>query len=139
MSDGRNDGYGAPSWDVLADGAATGGDLELVVETRRALGGPRRHVHRDRTEAFYVLDGRYRFWRGDEEPLELGPGGFVLVPRATPHRFVTLEAPSRTLIAVAPPGLAAFFREMAERIARGETPAQAMAELSTRFDSIPVD
>ena len=138
MNGSHGDGYGAPTWQILADADLTGGDLDVVVETRMALGGPRRHVHRDRTEAFLVLDGRYRFWRGEEE-LELEPGGFVLVPRGTAHRFITLEAPSRTLIVVAPAGLAAFFREMAARIAAGETPAAAMAELATRFDSMPVD
>jgi hypothetical protein len=53
------------------------------------------HRHYDE-EGFFILEGRYRFQRGDQQ-LELGPGDFVHVPRPTPHPFEALE-PSRALI-----------------------------------------
>jgi mannose-6-phosphate isomerase-like protein (cupin superfamily) len=125
-----------PNWTVLASGAATRGTFELFSETRPSLGGPPRHVHRDREEGFFVLTGRYAFVRGTEE-LEVGPGQFVLVPRGTRHHFRTLVEPSETLILIAPAGLEGFFNGMGERMAAGATALEAMTELSRTFDSTP--
>ena len=127
---------GRPGWTLLAS-SGTGDGFELFQEERATLGGPPPHEHRERDEGFYVLEGRYRFWRGSEE-LEVGPGEAVFVPRGTRHYFETLVAPSRTLIVIAPPGLAEFFREMGTRIAAGESPLEAMTALSAAFDSHPV-
>ena len=127
---------GRPTWDVIASGSATGGTFELFQETRTELSGPATHVHREREEGFYVLEGRYRFRRGGDE-LELGPGQFVLVPRGTRHGFQTLVAPSRTLIIVAPAGLEAFFRELGERLDGGQTPLEAMTALADDHDTHP--
>jgi mannose-6-phosphate isomerase-like protein (cupin superfamily) len=89
--------------------ALTRGDVPSVARrARRLWGGPPPHVHRERDEGFYVLEGRYRFEYGDAE-LTLEPGEFVFVPRGTRHHFRTLLAPSRTLIFVAPAGLEGFF------------------------------
>lgn len=126
-----------PGWTMLASGAATGGTFELFHEIRETPSGPPVHVHRDREEGFYILEGRYRFERGEEE-VEVGPGEFLLVPRGTRHGFRTLEAPSRTLILIAPAGLEAFFRGMGDRLAAGQTPLEAMTALSAIHDSHPV-
>ena len=110
-----------PEWLVKAGMAETGGAFELIQETRAVLGGPAPHVHRERGEGFLVLEGRYRFVRGDEET-EVGEGA----------------APSRVLIVVAPAGLEVYFREMAEGLAAGRTAPDIMRELSARYDTHPV-
>jgi mannose-6-phosphate isomerase-like protein (cupin superfamily) len=125
------------TWTVLASGSQTNDRFELFEERRPTGGGPAPHVHRGREEAFYVIEGRYRFWRADEE-LEVGPGGVVLVPRGTRHWFRALGDPCRTLIVVSPPGLEGFFRRMAEMIDAGRDPLDAMTELSKAFDSVPM-
>ena len=99
-----------PEWLVMAGAAETGGAYELIQETRAVEGGPAPHVHRERDEGFLVLEGRYRFVRGDDET-EAGEGAFVFVPRGTRHAFRTLAAPSRVLIVVAPAGLDGYFRD----------------------------
>jgi mannose-6-phosphate isomerase-like protein (cupin superfamily) len=127
-----------PGWTMLASGELTGGAYELFHELRSVMSGPPAHVHRDRDEAFFVLEGRYVFER-DHEELELQPGEFIFVPRGMRHAYRTLEAPARTLILVAPAGLEGFFREMGGRLADGATPLEAMTALSASHDAHPVD
>jgi mannose-6-phosphate isomerase-like protein (cupin superfamily) len=121
-----------PAWSVLASANATNGTFELFEEGRP--GGPPPHIHRDREEAFYVLEGRYLFVRGHEE-IEIEPGQLLVIPRGTRHYFRTLVAPSRTLILVAPAGLEPYFRELRQRIEGGAKPLEAIAELSLIHDS----
>ncbi|HEX7471834.1 MAG TPA: cupin domain-containing protein [Candidatus Limnocylindrales bacterium] len=129
---------GRPGWTMLASGALTSDAFELFEEVRATRGGPPPHVHRERDEAFYVLEGRYVFVREREE-IEILPGEFIFVPRGTRHGYRTLEAPARTLIIIAPAGLEAFFREMGVRLAAGATPLEAMTALSATHDAHPVD
>jgi hypothetical protein len=137
LDETRGTPLGRPGWTVLASSDLSGGAFELFEELRPSRGGPPPHVHRERDEMFYVLDGRYAFTRGTDE-LEIGPGQVVFVPRGTRHQFTTLVAPSRTLILIAPAGLAEFFREMGDRIGAGATPLDAMTVLSEFHDSHPV-
>ena len=133
----RGVGLGRPGWTLLASGVQTRGAFELFEEVRTSPSGPPPHVHRDREETFYVVEGRYVFTRGTDE-IEVGPGQVVFVPRGTRHHFRTLVAPSRTLIIIAPAGLEGFFREMGILIGRGATPLEAMISLSDSHDSHPV-
>src|SRR5215204_5145272 len=46
------------------------------------------HVHREHTDAFYVLDGELTFGLGpDGEPVSVAAGGFVAVPPNVVHSF----------------------------------------------------
>ena len=59
--------------------------------TRYASGerGPDPHVHREHTDAFYVLEGELMFSVGpDLEPVVVGAGGYVAVPPNVVHTFV---------------------------------------------------
>ena len=126
-----------PEWLIVAGATETGGAFELIQETRLVVGGPAPHLHREHGEGFLVLEGRYRFVRGDEES-EVGEGAFVFVPHGTRHTFLTLEAPSRVLIVVTPAGLDGYFREMADGLAAGRAAPAIMLELSARYDTHPV-
>lgn len=129
---------GRPGWNLVVSAVQSGGAFELFEETRDATGGPPPHVHRERDETFFVLEGRYRFVR-DHEELELGAGDSIFIPRGRRHHFRSLEAPSRTLIIVAPAGLEDFFREMGARLASGATALEAMTVLGQRHDAHPVE
>jgi len=137
LDETRGVDLGRPGWTLLASSDRTGGAFELFEEVRASPSGPPPHVHRDRDETFYVVEGRYVFTRGTDE-LEVGPGQVVFVPRGTRHHFRTLVAQSRTLIIIAPAGLEQFFREMGARIGAGATPLEAMTALSAMHDSHPV-
>ena len=44
------------------------------------------HRHSREDEVFYVIEGTFRIWRG-EEVLDVGPGGVALLPRDQIHTF----------------------------------------------------
>src|SRR5512140_428530 len=99
---------------MLVAGRMAGGAFELFEEVRATRGGPPPHVHRDRDETFYVVEGRYAF-TCDHDEVELEQGDAIFVPRGRRHSYRTLLEPSTTLIIVAPAGLEAFLREMGVR------------------------
>jgi mannose-6-phosphate isomerase-like protein (cupin superfamily) len=133
MSVGELAGLGA----IHADDALTNGAYELF-EARTPKGvGPPLHVHRAREEAFYVVSGRFRIVCGDHET-EAGPGGFVMVPRGTPHRFESLADDARLVFVVSPPGLEGYFRDGAEMRQAGRPDLDVRIELARRYDAHPV-
>jgi quercetin dioxygenase-like cupin family protein len=118
---------------VKVSGSDSGGSFELIEYVGPAVPPP--HVHRQRDEAFYVLEGTFRFILGAEE-FEAGPGSLVHVPRGTRHGFRTGSS-ARALLFVAPAGLEGFFDELGEGLAAGRSSAELRAALSGRFDSEP--
>jgi quercetin dioxygenase-like cupin family protein len=68
------------------------------------------HVHRGEDEAFFVLEGRMRFRRGDEE-MVLGAGQLFFGPRGIPHCFKVLEGGARALVILSPGGFEEMFVE----------------------------
>lgn len=63
--------------------------------------GPPRHVHDREDEVFYVLDGAMRV-ACEDRTWEVGPGGFVFLPRGVAHCFVVTEGPIHGLTLTAP-------------------------------------
>ena len=60
------------------------------------------HVHFSDDEAWYVLEGRLGFVRGDEQ-VEAGAGSAVMVPRGTPHSYWNAaDGPTRYVIVMTP-------------------------------------
>jgi quercetin dioxygenase-like cupin family protein len=89
-------------------------DFELIEASAPAGYSPPLHQHDSGTESFYVLEGDVRFVVGDTDVTH-GPGGFVHVPRATPHSFRVLEGgPARMLLIAAPATQWDFFTEAGE-------------------------
>lgn len=84
------DGIGVVEFDVEKDEVAT-------------------HTH-EQDELFYVLDGQMTFG-ASEDKKELGAGGFVFVPRGTPHWFFHMK-PARYLVISSPGGLESYFAEI---------------------------
>jgi mannose-6-phosphate isomerase-like protein (cupin superfamily) len=89
---------------------------EVTVTQGRYPGGERvagTHVHRDHTDAFYVLEGELGFVVGHEaETVTLAGGGFLAAPPGVAHSFRTAgERPARWLTIHAPDGgFGAFMR-----------------------------
>ncbi len=80
--------------------------------------GPALHVHPLGPETFYILDGTYTFYRGDET-ITAGPGQAVVVPVGAAHRYESGPTGGRALV-VTPPGLERYFQAVAARLAAGE-------------------
>ncbi len=119
---------------VKASAKHTGGSFEVIESV--GSGGPPPHVHREREEAFYVLEGALNFVLGDDR-FEAGPGSFVFVPRGTRHGFQATPG-TRALFFIAPAGLEGFFRALGEGIQQGRSNQEIRASLAGVYDSEPV-
>ena len=72
---------------VKISGADTNGEYGLLEVTVRAGEGSPWHVHPDEDEWFYVLDGEFTVYVGDER-LSLPAGSFAFGPKGVPHTFI---------------------------------------------------
>ena len=95
---------------LKASSYSTGGALGLVEARFPAGFGPPLHVHHREDEALYVLDGRLRCRRGDQE-FTAGPGQLVFGPRELPHTFKAGPGGARALVLITPAGLEHMFEE----------------------------
>jgi mannose-6-phosphate isomerase-like protein (cupin superfamily) len=104
---------------IVAGAANTGGVYSLFEMETPPFGGQPPHTQRYEDESFYVLSGRYAFVLGDEE-VELGPGGYMFVPRGTPHSFTNAgPTTARMLVFVTPGGIQeTFLDEVSDRTGR---------------------
>ena len=115
---------------VHADDSTTDGAFSLI-ETREAEPGlgPPLHVHRDCSESFFVLAGRYAM-HVDGKDFVCPEGSFVFIPRGLRHTFQSLEPASRKLNLYSPAGMVGYFDELAAGITGGldSTGLDAIAE-----------
>ena len=102
--------------------ASTFGAFSL--HERQVPAGGRRppaHVHPDRAEAFWVLDGVAEF-ELDGELTRAEAGSFVLVPGGAAHTFgAAPDTPARLLVLHAP-ALDGYFRQLDQLWSAGEPP-----------------
>ena len=97
--------------------------------------GPPPHIHHDRQELFYVLQGQVEFTLG-EERIAVDAGSVVFVPRRTRHAF-KLGPDAKLLGWVAPAGLEGFFRELGAGMAAGKSHQEIREALEAKYDSHP--
>jgi quercetin dioxygenase-like cupin family protein len=101
---------------LRATGADTGGQLAVMEQTAARGFSPPRHVHRREDTALLVLEGAVTVLMGDER-VELGPGGFVWLPRDVPHTFRVDSDVVRQLEFVTPAGIEQFHVEASDQAA----------------------
>ena len=81
---------------IKAAGAETGGAFAFWSVTTRPGEEPHMHVHETEDEIFYVISGSMTFRAGDTS-FDVQDGGFVYVPRGTPHTYAIHSAEARLL------------------------------------------
>jgi quercetin dioxygenase-like cupin family protein len=118
--------------------ASTGGAFSL--HERHVPAGGRRppaHVHPDRVEAFWVLDGAAEF-ELDGETVQATAGSFVLVPGGVAHTFgASARAATRVLVLHAP-ALDGYFRDLAGLWSQGQPDSAAELDLMRAHGMRPV-
>lgn len=129
---------GGSTLQFKAVAATTGGAFSL--HERQVPAGGRRppaHVHPDRTEAFWVLDGEAEF-ELDGDLVTAAAGSFVLVPGEVAHTFgASATAPAHLLVLHAP-ALDDYFRDLAALWSGPEPPGRdAERELMGRHGMQP--
>lgn len=109
-------GFAGGMWIILAEAAATSGNLTSLEALYRR--GPmlpkRRHDRED--QFYYILDGELAVTIGKASPRVVSAGSFVFVPRGIVHETRVVSDTSRVYQSLMPGGLAEF-------IARFGTPA----------------
>ena len=71
---------------VMLGAEHTGGTFSAIVAEVKPGEGPPPHLHRDREEYFFVLEGTYSLGVNGKES-SIGPGTLVFVPRGTVHTY----------------------------------------------------
>jgi quercetin dioxygenase-like cupin family protein len=94
-----------------------------VVDHRMPVGfAPPPHVHRGMDEVFYVLDGQFEGFCGDDR-WTAGPGSIVFLPRDVPHGFWLVgDSPGRSLVMIAPGNFDEFVAALGEAASSLELP-----------------
>ena len=114
---------------VLASAGDTNGVLGAVEVTSPSGAAPPLHVHRREDEAFYVVEGEYSVFVGDEV-IPAVPGAWVWGPRGVPHGYQVHTPRGRHLSFTLPGGFEAFFEEVADIATPSTDPPSVMERLT---------
>lgn len=87
------------------------------------------HVHHCEDEAFYIVEGHYSVFVGDEV-IAAVPGTWVWGPRDVPHGYQVHSSSGRHLSLTMPGGFEAFFEEIAHLATPSTDPRTTISELS---------
>jgi quercetin dioxygenase-like cupin family protein len=107
---------------IHAEAADTNGKFALIECVTAPGCEPPLHIHRQEDEMFYVIEGRLKVFRGNEELL-LGPGDSGFLPRNVAHTFKILSKQARFLAYITPAGFEEYFRTIG-RPAQDLTPEE---------------
>jgi mannose-6-phosphate isomerase-like protein (cupin superfamily) len=97
----------------------TGGRFAQLVATDPLGTAAPLHLHEEATETFYVVEGKIRVFVGDDE-MELGPGGFALVPPGVTHSYLVCSEQAEFSVTIVPGGTEGFFAELGVDVVLGE-------------------
>jgi quercetin dioxygenase-like cupin family protein len=124
----------------LVEGDASNGSVTLFecdVPAQSRMPAPQSHDAFE--ESIYGLEG-VTTWTLDGDPIDIGPGDAVCIPRGSVHGFANQGAGDAKFLAVATPGVfgAAYFREVAEVLSAGGPPdPAALAAVMRRHGLTP--
>lgn len=120
---------------ILASEADTLGGLGAFEQRARRGFSPPRHVHHREDSALLVLDGTITVVVGEERS-EVGPGGFVWLPRDVPHTFRVESDTVRQLELVTPAGFEQFHVDASDPAPRLEIPPPTAPDIPRLLDAI---
>jgi quercetin dioxygenase-like cupin family protein len=111
---------------VKIGGAATNGEYGLLEVTVRKGEGSPWHVHPEEDEWFYVLEGEFTVYVG-EQRLTLPAGAFAFGPKGVPHTFIGETEGAKALIGFQPFQFEGFLHEVGEPATERALPPQLEA------------
>lgn len=113
----------------LAEKDDTNGAFSIIDANTEPGKEPPPHIHTHEDELFYVLEGEFDVYVGDEA-FKVGAGECVFLPRLRPHAFVIRSPRLHVLALFAPAGLEQAFKTMVQPAERLEIP-QGMETYAT--------
>jgi quercetin dioxygenase-like cupin family protein len=114
---------------ILASASDSNGVLGAVEVAGPGGAVPPLHVHHREDEAFYVVEGDYSVFVG-ENVIAAQPGSWVWGPRDVPHGYQIHSARGRHLSLIMPGGFEAFFEEAAAIATPDADPRSEMGRLA---------
>ncbi|MCH2175176.1 MAG: cupin domain-containing protein [Lentisphaeria bacterium] len=111
----------------------TSGQYSVIETTTPAGGGPPLHLHLNEDELFYVVEGKYKFYCGDQV-IKAETGSFVFLPKGTPHRFENIgKAKGITINTITPGGFEKFFAEINQLAKVQQRDRKKIAQIATKY------
>ena len=109
----------------LVEKKDTNGAFSLLEATLAPGNEPPPHVHSREDELFYVLEGEFDMYVG-EEAFNVNKGECIFLPKFKPHAFVIRSLMLRVLILYTPGGVEEAFRKMSFPAQNLEPPTEAL-------------
>jgi mannose-6-phosphate isomerase-like protein (cupin superfamily) len=109
----------------LVEKKDTSGAFSLLEATSAPGNEPPPHVHSREDELFYVLEGEFDVYVG-EEAFNVKTGECIFLPKFKPHGFVIRSPRLRVLILYTPGGVEEAFRKMSSPAQNLEPPTEAL-------------
>lgn len=88
---------------VHATAAETSGAIGMWESFVEPGKGPTSHTHTRETEVFRVIEGRFRFWCGDDT-FEAGVGAVVTLPPHISHHWINIGDTTGRMMGISSPG-----------------------------------
>ena len=126
---GRAIDLGTFQMSVKATGESTGGAFSLLEAAEPPGFGPPLHIHHNAAEAFYVLEGEYIIFLGDDEHM-CPPGSFIFIPAGIRHGFRVGSMPSRKLNIYTPSAMVGYFDDLGVAMASGDADPDRLNEIA---------
>ena len=109
----------------LVEKKDTNGTFSLLEATLAPGNEPPPHMHSRKDELFYVLEGEFDIYVG-EEAFNVTKGVCIFLPKFKPHAFVIRSLRLRVLILYTPGGVEEAFRKMSSPAQNLEPPTKAL-------------
>ncbi|HTE65053.1 MAG TPA: cupin domain-containing protein [Candidatus Binatia bacterium] len=130
--EGRTIDLGNFQVSVKASAEQTEGAFTLLEADEPPGFGPPMHVHRDASEAFYVLAGEYIIFLGGEE-FACPAGSFIFIPAGVAHGFRVGAVPGRKLNLYSPAAMIGYFDELSAALAQDDADSAVLTEIADRY------
>ncbi len=130
--EGRSIDLGGFGMSVKATHDDTDGAFALLEAEEPAGFGPPLHIHRDASEAFYVLEGEYIIFLGGRET-SCPAGSFIFIPAGIPHGFRVGTVASRKLNLYTPAAMVGYFDELADAAKTGDGDPDVLSQIALRY------
>jgi mannose-6-phosphate isomerase-like protein (cupin superfamily) len=118
---------------IMLGAEHTGGTFSAIVAEVKPGEGPPPHLHHDREEYFYVLEGTYELSVNGNETT-VGPGTLVFIPRGTVHAFKNVASTLGKVLEWTIPGSNGdYFRAVHEMEADGGFDPEKFGEINRQF------
>jgi mannose-6-phosphate isomerase-like protein (cupin superfamily) len=129
--DGRTIDLGNFQMSLKATGQETDSAFSLLEAAEPADFGPPLHIHRDASEAFYVLEGEYIIFLDGRE-YACAAGSFIFIPAGIPHGFRVGKVDSRKLNLYVPAAMVGYFDDLSEAIKSGTADDALLGRIAER-------